>query len=237
MTERGSHHEQPQNQPDPITIWLLDRMKEAKITVTDIPIKQVRGWKIGKTEIGNYDKQGNPKYFRILGERISNSGREVDSFDQFGIAEVPDASDPDKAVGTVGLLVDEKTGDILITAAAEPFQAESGEKPGDFISLRASVQGSYTNIQENKVNYSSKINLSEYTNLISINSGRIRGKVRFGYTKIDKESLDISKDTNSHWFSREEIDKAIADGKAPFNSAFHIAYSVLKAKEKYELAA
>lgn len=233
--EKPSGPERPQ-QKDAVTTWLEDRMKDATITVSEIPIKDARGWKIEQDQIVNRDQKNIPRFFRVLGLRISTSGREVDSFDQLGIAEVPDPSDPDKAVGTVGLLVDKETGDVLVTAVAEPMQAEPGEKPGNFLSLRP-IQGSFTNLKENKVPLSEQIDPSEYTNLITLNAGRIRGKVRFGVTVVDKESIDLSKNANARWFSRKEIDQAINNGTAPFNAAFHTAYSIYKAKSDQALAA
>lgn len=206
-------------------------MRDATITVKEIPLQDARGWKIEPNQIVNRDKAGAARFFRVLGLRVSTSGREVDSFDQLGIAEVSDPSDPDKAVGTVGLLVDKKTGDILVLAAAEPMQAEPGEQPGSFLSLRP-VQGSFINLKENKVPFSEQIDPAKYKNL----AGRLRGKVRVGVTIVDKEAIDLSNNPNARWFSRKEIDQSINNGVAPFNAAFHTAYSLYKAKRDMALA-
>lgn len=130
-------------------------------------------------------------------------------------------------MGTVGLLVDKKTGDVLVTAAAEPFQGKPGEEPGAFISLRASLQGSYTNLTENRVPFSEHVDPSTYSHFVSSNPSRIEGKIRVGYTAINKGDIDISENPNARWFSQREVDQAVLDG-APFNALFHTAYNIFR---------
>jgi hypothetical protein len=235
MPESGTIQREAPQAKGPVMTWFEDNIKSATIKVDEHLIGDLKDWKFsikdGITDkLMNADDKGNPKYFYVGGRKISNSGREVDAFFQPGIIEVPDPNDPDKAVATVGLLVDDKTGDILIQTSAEPFQAEPGSKPELYAVLRSTVQGSYTNVKEHKVTFSDKVNLDNYKQLIPINPSRIQGKARVGFTIVNKEGLDLKDNPSYRWFSRAEIDEGIRNG-APFNGFFHVAYSNLKAHD------
>jgi hypothetical protein len=213
-----------------ISHWWARRQAAATMQVSHANLEEIRPWEIKNGKIVNLDgKTGNSRFFEVVGRMIAASGREVDAFGQPGIVEVADPNDPDGASGTVALLVDKKSGDVLVTVAAEPFQAKPGAKPGEYLSLRASIQGSFTNIEENKVPFSELVNQAEYNHFISSNSGRIEGKIRVGYTLVDKETIDLSKQPNSAWFSLEEIDQAISNN-LPFNPLFHTAFNIYRSE-------
>lgn len=218
-----------------VVAWFEERMKSATMKVEAVPLSELRGWGMVRSEgdvvekFANLDQKGTPRFFTFEGRRISASGREVDSFDQPGVIEVPNKADLQKTSGTVGLLVDINSGDVLVQVAAEPLQAEPGSEPSAYLVLRASVQGSYDNITLHKVPFSDRIDQTAYTNFVPVNPSRISGNVRVGVTHVQKGEIDLTDKPNFKWFSRKEIDKGIQDG-APFNSFFHSAYSILKAQ-------
>jgi hypothetical protein len=208
--------------------WIEERKKHATMQVFEATLEEIKPWDITDGRLANLDKEGQPRFFEIEGVKIANSGREVDAFGQPGIFEVADPSDPSGACGTVALLVDKSTGDILVTVAAEPFQADPGSKPGEHLSGRPSVQGSFSNLTENKVPHSDQIKPREYDVFTSSNPGRIRGKIRVGYTYVNKKSVDLNKTPNSAWFSQKEIKRGINES-VPFNALFYTAYEVYRA--------
>lgn len=218
-------------QKGPVITWLEERIKSATIQVDKIPLGEVCNWGMVNNDLGtpemfaNIDPQGNPRFFTFEGRRIWTSGREVASFDQPAIIEVPDIKDPKKTSGVVGLFVDSNSGDILVQAAAEPMAAEPGAEPGAYLTLRTAVQGSFTNISTNKVNFADRVDLNTYNYIVPVNAGRIYGIVRVGVTQVNKNDINISDKPNFKWFSTKDIDNAIVQG-APFNDFFHTAYDI-----------
>ena len=229
MAERLSSHTYEKRD---IPFWWAEQQRTATMQVTQAKLEEIRPWEIKNGKIVNLNATtGKSRFFEVVARMIATSGREVGAFGQPGIVEVEDPSDPDGACGTVGLLVDKTTGDILVTAAAEPFQAKSGAKPGEFLSLRASTQGSFTNIKENSVPLSEQINPKEYAHFVRANPSRIDGKIRVGYTLVDKDEIDLKNHQNSAWFSREEVNQAIRNN-LPFNALFHAAYNIYRSESK-----
>jgi len=221
--------------PGKIEEWLLERVKEATIRVERVPLTEVKDWgaitQDGELiEYANIGKDGKPKYFKIEGRNVYSSGREVADYGLPAIVEITDETDPDKAAGTVGLLVDKKTGDVLVQAVAEPMMAEPGEESGAYMVLRVAVQGSYDALRLHKPPLSQDIDPSAYSKFIHINAQRIQGKIRYGITYVDKQTLDLSEKPNFSWFSRTDIDEAIREGM-PFNGFFHAAYNLLRTQE------
>ncbi len=120
---------------------------------------------------------------------------------------------------------------MLVTAVAEPFQAKPDSQTGEFISLRASLQGSFTNISENKVPFSEQVNPHTYYHFVRSNPSRIEEKIRVGYTFVDKEKIDLRDQPNSAWFSVREIERGIRND-LPFNALFHAAFDIYRAEVK-----
>lgn len=227
MAERLQSH--TYENPD-LASWWARRQSEATMQVSHANLEEIHPWEIKDGKIVNLDaKTGKSRFFEVVARMIATSGREVGAFGQPGIVEVEDPSDPDSACGTVGLLIDRTTGDMLVTVAAEPFQAKPGAKPSEFLSLRASIQGSFTNIKENKVAFSEQVDPNTYTHFVRSNPSRIEGKIRVGYTLVNKDELDLSKQPNSAWFSANEIDQAIKSN-LPFNLLFHAAYNIYRSE-------
>lgn len=231
MTPERYYQELQATPKGAVLAWFEERMRAATMEVAPAQLDEISPWKM--TDDGRYanlDSNGNPRFFTVEGRTIAASGREQGEFGQPGIVEVPDPNDKEfNSVGVVSLLVDQVTGDVLVTAAAEPFQAAPGSKPEAYLSLRASVQGSYTNITEHqeKVPFSRHIDLSTYKHLKSSNPGRIQGKIRIGYSIVNKKDVDLSKQPNARWFSINEVDDALQKG-APFNALFDSVYNLYR---------
>jgi hypothetical protein len=219
-----------------VKTWFEEQMKSGTITVEKKPLGATSGWgpytnKQGQIEaFGSVDSEGNPtkKYFMIEGFLITNAGREVQSWGQVGVEEVKDPSDPDGAIGTVGLLVDKNSGELLLQAVAEPFVDEPGKSAENYVNLRASIQGSYTNINEHKVPNSEYIDTRDYRHLISINPSRILGKIRYGISVVDKKNIKTG--SNAKWFTPSEVDQAVLAG-VPMNGVLHTALNIYKAQK------
>lgn len=228
--------------------WFDGQIKNATIQVERVPLSEVSGWgpyldEDGKVYAwGTVDSAGNPtnKNMVVDGFRVSKALREVGAWDQTGFTEIVDPSDPDGACGTVGLLVSKETGKLLLVAVAEPFAADPGSEPEYFVNLRASLQGSYTNISDHKVQNSHLVNLRDFTFFNRFNPSRILGKVRYGVSIVNESEVDlnayqkqasgeiVSIGENARWFSREEIDQAILEG-VPMNGALSTALNLYKA--------
>lgn len=222
-----------------VLTWFEERMQAATMQVWPRDISNTPEWGPirGDDEqtiiaYGSIDEEGRPtgKFFTVEGFLIATSGREVDGWGQLGIVEVVDPNDPDGAAGTVALLYDRKTRSVLLQTAAEPLNVAPGEEPGAYLVLRATIQGSYDNIRQHKANipFSDRIDQTKYRHFTALNPSRFRGKVRYGFTEVDRDTLDLSTAPNHKWFTKEEVDQAIREG-APSNAAFHAAYSLLKA--------
>lgn len=223
-----------------VSSWLKQRMEAATMRVEQTPLFQVAGWgfinadgvNVSSTSdvnaYANLDSEGRARFFTFSGVRVFASGREVHDYEQPGIIQVKDPTDPEGYCATAGLLVDRKTGDVLIQATAEPFAAEPGKTPGAYMSIRPSVQTSYDNLRLNKVKFSESIDPATYTHSITVDASRIQGKVRYGVTFVDRDAIDLRESPNYQWFTQREIGEAISGADVPFNAFFQACYNVAR---------
>jgi hypothetical protein len=221
-----------------IAQWHESRKASATMQTKEIALDELgEPWRFHmqrnlRHDLRNSGKNGKPRYYRIVARKITASGREVDSYAAPGIEEVPDPTDPDGAVGTVGLLVDKRTGKILLQTAAEPFAAKAGSPAGDYLMVRASVQGSYGNLENNKVTFSDQVDVSTYKNLEQMNPSREFGKVRAGITYVDGSKIDLTNHPEYQWFSKKQINKAIKED-ARLNGFLKVALKNYEANHKF----
>lgn len=228
----GEAHRERGIEAGSMSTWFNKRKEEATIQTFPARLDEIPPWEIKDGKIVNRDpKTGKSRFFEVIGTKVATSGREVDAFGQPGLYEIPDESDPDGACGTVGLLVDKKTGDVLVTATPETFQALPGSPPGEYVALRASLQGSFTNIAENKVPLSEHVNPNTYKHFARSNPSRIYGKIRVGYTFVNRKLIDLKHAATSAWFSVREIEQGIRQ-HLPFNNLFDAAFNYYSADMK-----
>jgi hypothetical protein len=222
--------------------WVNERRAAATMQSDDIALNQVRNWNtFGIPEvprvIKNADTDGRSRFMEFVGRRIWPKGKEKDSHDQISIREVKDPTDPKGYAGTAGLVVDKFTGEILIQSAEESDAGVPGSPPSEYLTLRPTLQGSYTNIKEKKIPFSEYADIRDFDKDVQVNPSRIHGKVRVGLVFVDKNDIDLTDKPNFAWFTREQLHEGVREN-APINGFLHAAldqydeyYHRLAAKE------
>lgn len=164
-------------------------------------------------------KRGDNKFFWIEGLIVHSQSGDI-KYGQPIIHQVSDKQDPKKRAGYVILLIGKKTGKILVQRCFEPGQSGPGH-----ISLKATIQTSYSNLILSKVPFSEFLDLNSfreghdnYKAVICANDpNRIIGDDYFGFIEVDES--DPLDNPDFRWCSLQEILSALKDG-VPCNIHF-----------------
>ncbi|HEV2339308.1 MAG TPA: hypothetical protein VGT05_00905 [Patescibacteria group bacterium] len=171
------------------------------------------------SDLGHIGGTGDRKFFDVVG--LKKEGSHV----QPAIKQEPATTDPQKRAGVGIMLVDRKTGQLLVNYRNDIGDSELG----------ATIQTSYTNL----ANRDGGIPFIEFTKHPSHYSFAepadpqriVKGRVRLGVELIDKEKVDITgKEDSYHWYSLKEIyglTKENVPANAFFDGTLKLVFSML----------
>lgn len=186
--------------------WLRAQRAGSTMTVERVPLSDVKDW--GIQDAGARFGRPDGKFFNLVGAKITNAGREVQTWGQPLIEEMGE--------GAVVVFAAEdgehEEERYLVSARAEPGNAG---KPGLML-LGPSLQASRSNLEQahgGKRPPRAELLDNGPVGWITIahDGGRNIGKtVRYAVVEVKPESIALL--SNERWFTREELQEAMAAG-------------------------
>lgn len=200
--------------------WYEKAVKEKGVEVLTVPLEN-NDWKPVRNEDGVVERFSHKDgmFFNVVG-RLVRRKKTGGEFTQPSMEPVVDPDDPIGRQGIVVGFVDRETGDMLLGAE---FETESKGK--DHISIRPTIQASYSNIRSNGYPFSDLFvanNIPEFSERMvarggivrneAIDPGRIGNYNLYGILPVDRKSIDLSGKPFHRWFSQSEIDEVRQQG-------------------------
>jgi len=185
-------------------------IKEKGRDVEDVNLEG-EDWQPEKSANGKiiHFKQKNGLFFKLIGKAAKGEKGWTQPF----VEPVVDPEDPKKRQGIVVMFVDKKTGDMLVNA-----EFEMGQKSEKGISIRPTIQNSYSNIRNNGYPFSEKFvanNIVEFEARMKdmggmveneqIDPGRIGNYNLYGVLPVDRESIDLKDKPYHRWITQGEL--------------------------------